>query len=277
LIAGPTYSDYADACHLHHVETAFTLAEASNNFKFDIHQMKTRLDQADAVFICNPNNPTGSLIWPDELKFLCRSYPDTVFIIDESYLPFVPGGDALSLGSLDSGNLLVLSSISKIFAIPGLRIGFVISNVQIINKFRRFLQPWSVNSLAQLAVHYLSASKDDVAAFIQKTHRYIRAEQHRFLEAAKDFSDIHLFPSTTNFMLLQLPYGIQAENVIDRLSQDKILIRNCHNFNGLSNRYIRISLKTSEANHLLAQKLSATTWKTIAEHQISDAKIRIAG
>jgi threonine-phosphate decarboxylase len=276
LIVGPTYSDYADACHLHNVKTTFAFAEASKNFQTDINQMKTRLDKVNAVFVCNPNNPTGSLISPEELKSLCRSYPETYFIIDESYLPFVPGGEALSLRRLDSGNLLVLSSISKIFAIPGLRIGFVISAAEIIKKFQRFLQPWSVNSLAQLAVGHLTAIENGTDAFIEKTQRYIRTERRRFLDAAKDFSDIHLFPSTTNFMLAQLPYDLQAEDVIDQLARDKILIRNCHNFNGLSNRHVRISLKNPEANRLLAEKLSAIVRKTTVEAKKPDAKIRIA-
>lgn len=256
LIIGPTYSDYADACHLHDVKTAFAFAEASKNFQVDVNQMKTRLDQADAVFICNPNNPTGSLIPTDALEILCRSYPETVFIIDESYLPFVPGGESLSLHALEYSNLIVLSSISKIFAIPGLRIGFVISAADIIKKFKRFLQPWSVNSLAQLAVRHLMANKDDTDAFIEKTQRHIRAERRRFLDTARNFSEIQLFPSTTNFILAQLPYGLQAEDVTNQLARDKILIRNCHNFNGLSNGFIRISLKTPEVNTILAVKLT---------------------
>jgi threonine-phosphate decarboxylase len=274
LIAGPTYSDYADACHLHNVKTAFAFAEASKDFQTDINQIKTRLDKVDAVFICNPNNPTGSLIPPDALESLCRSYPETVFIIDESYLPFVPGGEALSLRRLEYGNLIVLSSISKIFAIPGLRIGFVISAANIIKKFNRFLQPWSVNSLAQLAVRYLMAHKDDADVFIEKTRRHIRAERRRFLDAAKEFSDIHLFPSTTNFMLAQLPYALQAEEVINRLSRDKILIRNCGNFNGLSNRFVRVSLKTTEINNMLAAKLAKIARNTGGRMRPPEIKVR---
>ena len=277
LIVGPTYSDYADACHLHNVKTTFAFAEASKNFQTDIHQMKTQLDQVDAVFICNPNNPTGALISPDELKSLSRSYPETVFIIDESYLPFVPDGDALSLRKLDPGNLMVLSSVSKIFAIPGLRIGFVISHAEIIKKFKRFLQPWSVNSLAQLAVRHLTTIKNDADTFIEKTQRYIRTERRRFFDAAKDFPDIQLFPSTTNFMLAELPYDLQAEDVINQLARDKILLRNCHNFQGLSSRYVRISLKTPEANQLMAEKLSAMVRKTTVEPKKPEAKIRITG
>jgi threonine-phosphate decarboxylase len=77
-------------------------------------------------------------------------------------------------------------------------------------------------------------------------------------------------------MLAQLPYDLQAEDVIDQLARDKILIRNCHNFNGLSNRHVRISLKNPEANRLLAEKLSAIVRKTTVEAKKPDAKIRIA-
>ncbi len=256
LIVGPTYSDYEDACRLQNVKTTFVLTKAFNHFQIDLNQMKKHLENVDAAFICNPNNPTGSLIPPDVLQSLCRSYPETVFIIDESYLPFVGDGDALSLCKSDSGNLIVLSSISKIFAIPGLRIGFMISAAHIIKRFQRFLQPWSVNSLAQLAVRHLMANKNETDAFIEKTQRYIRAERRRFLASAKRISNINLFPSTTNFLIAQLPDNLQAENVIHQLSRDKILIRNCRNFNGLSNQFIRISLKSAGTNDMLAAKLA---------------------
>ena len=256
LIVGPTYSDYEDACYLQNVTTRFVFAEAVRNFKIDINQIKLHLENVGAVFICNPNNPTGSLIALDALESLCRSYPQTYFIIDESYLPFVEGGDALSLRHLDCGNLIVLSSISKIFAIPGLRIGFMISAAPIIKRFKHFLQPWSVNSLAQLAVRHLMANKEDADAFIEKTQHHIQAERRRFFDTAKDFQNINLFPSTTNFLMAQLPYDLRVEDVMNQLSRHKMMIRNCGNFNGLSSQFIRISLKTEEVNNMLAATLA---------------------
>ena len=262
LIVGPTYSDYEDACHLKNVKTDFVLAKASNRFQVVLNQIKHHLENVDAAFICNPNNPTGTLIPPNMLQSLCRSYPETYFIIDESYLPFVEGGDALSLNNSDSGNIIVLSSISKIFAIPGLRIGFVISAAHTIKRFRRFLQPWCVNSLAQLAVRHLMANKNDTNAFIEKTQRYIRTERRRFLATAKHISNINLFPSTTNFLIAQLTEDLQAEDIIYQLSRDKILIRNCRTFKGLSNQFIRVSLKTEEINNVLADKLAKMACNT---------------
>jgi threonine-phosphate decarboxylase len=273
LIAGPTYSDYADACHLHHVTTTFVLAEAAQNFQIDIHKVRIQLENVDAVFICNPNNPTGSLISPDVLSSLCRAFPETVFIIDESYLPFVHDGEALSLGQLDYPNLIVLSSISKIFAIPGLRIGFMISSAAIIEKFKRFSQPWSVNRLAQLAAGYLMVNKAESQAFIEQTRRYIEAEKQHFLEATGQISGLQLFPSSTNFMLAGLPEGLAAGEVLNRLAQDKFLIRNCRNFKGLSERFIRISLKTPEANQRLAEKLHNITMAAASGSQPPQRKI----
>ena len=276
LIVGPTYSDYVDACRLQNVKTTFVLTKAFTHFQVDLNQMKKHLENVDAAFICNPNNPTGSLIPPDELQSLCRSYPETYFIIDESYLPFVGGGEALSLCKSDFGNLIVLSSISKIFAIPGLRIGFMISAAHVIKRFKRFLQPWSVNSLAQLAVHHLMANKNDTEAFIEKTQRYIRAERRRFFATTKHISNINLFPSTTNFLIAQLPDNLQAEDVIHQLSRDKILIRNCRNFKGLSNQFIRISLKTAEINNVLAAKLAKMACNTDGRIQQPKMKISVS-
>jgi threonine-phosphate decarboxylase len=273
LIVGPTYSDYADACQLDRVKTTFVIAEQSQNFQPNLDQIKRHLPEMDGVFICNPNNPTGSLIPADDLKALCRSNSDKIFIIDESYLPFIPGGEAASLRRSDFGNLIVLSSISKIFAVPGLRIGFVISTAEGIDRLKAFLQPWSVNSLAQLAVAYLMKNKDATAAFIENTQHYILNEKRRFFDSAGQFPDIQLFPSTTNFFLAGLPDGLPAPEIINRLARDKFLIRNCHNFKGLSSRFVRISLKTPEANQRLAEKFCKISMEMPAGSQRPKRKI----
>ena len=255
LIAGPTYSDYADACRLNNVKTTFVIAEESHNFQPNLEEIKKYLGMVDSVFICNPNNPTGSLIPPDDLKAMCQSYPDTIFIVDESYLSFIQGADEKSIRRQDLNNLIVLVSISKIFAIPGLRIGFVVSSPERMKQLRRFLQPWSVNSLAQLATGYLMIHKDEVDAFIEKTNRLIIAERARLVAAFEDIPDIILYPSATNFLIARLRNRLDAAEVCSRLAGQKILVRNCDNFYGLTNRHIRISLKLPEHNLLFTQNL----------------------
>jgi threonine-phosphate decarboxylase len=257
VILGPTYADYADACRVHNLRPAMLLAEASDDFRPDMNRLTNKIDDKDSVFICNPNNPTGSLIPRDELERLCRSHPDTNFIVDESYLSFVSHGEKESLINTGLSNVIVLVSISKIFKIPGLRIGFVISAAETIKKFRRCLLPWSVNSLAQAAGRYLAAQRTEIGSFIQRTQLFFEDQRNEFHEKFKHFPEISLFPSTTSFMLIKLPPILSADRVCNQLAREKILIRNCSNFYGLSDQFIRISLKSREQNRMLAEKLLA--------------------
>ena len=131
LILGPTYSDYADACRMHDVNFRFILSDESTAFHHRLDAVNCT--PGDAVFICNTNNPTGTLVATDAIISLCRQFPDTYFIIDESYLPFVPNGESISLTGTNLTNLIILNSMSKIFRIPGLRIGFVVASADIID------------------------------------------------------------------------------------------------------------------------------------------------
>jgi threonine-phosphate decarboxylase len=255
LIVGPTYADYADACSMYNVHCEYFITKESQGFKPDINAIKHHMKDADTVFICNPNNPTGTLIRAAELKTLCRSYPNTRFIIDESYLPFADASGDESMLKVSMPNVIILNSMSKIFRISGLRIGFIIASKDIIKTLARYLLPWSVNALAQVAVRYLMEHKAEVNAFIDRTQNVIETERNRFAEKLKNVSDIKLFPSTTSFMLAKLLNRHTADAICHHLSHEKILIRNCSNFKGLSNRFIRISLRKSETNLMLAEKL----------------------
>ncbi len=255
-ILAPTYSDYADACIMHRVEHSYSMSEESREFKPDFLQFQKDIEGADTVFICNPDNPTGVLIPADTLLSLCKSHPNKNFIIDESYLPFVIRGDAESMLHCGLSNVIVLNSMSKIFRIPGLRIGFLIAcNKKAIEKFRRHMLPWSVNRLAQEAVIYLMERKAETDAFIEATRFFLETERNRFSEAFKHVSGIKFFPSTTSFMLAVLLKDQTSDEICSALADDRILIRNCSNFKGLSERFIRISLKTAEVNHNLAEKM----------------------
>jgi len=255
LILGPTYADYADACKMQKVDYSYLIAEESKSFKPDINQIEDSISESDTIFICNPNNPTGALIPPADLELLCRSHPDKFFIIDESYMPFVKSGEKISMIRPGLPNVVVLNSMSKIFKIPGLRFGFLISSKEIMKKLEPFMLPWSVNSLAQAAVLYLMEKRGEVEAFIEKTRDFIETEREIFISKFEDASSIRLFPSTTTFILARLYEDYTSENICSYMSQHKILIRDCSNFRGLSDRFIRVSLKTRDINMIAADKL----------------------
>jgi threonine-phosphate decarboxylase len=140
LIIGPTYSDYADACIMHGVAYDYYISDESSGYYPDMDGIASRLTDVDTVFLCNPNNPTGVLLSPDRLKDLCEAHRDIFFIIDESYLPFVNNSDQYSMVHSDLPNVIILNSMSKIFRIPGLRVGFMIAHDDIISKANRFFQ-----------------------------------------------------------------------------------------------------------------------------------------
>jgi threonine-phosphate decarboxylase len=257
LIVGPTYSDYADACAGSRTTCQIFLTRESEGFSPDPERLQDRARPCDTVFICNPNNPTGNLIPRDKLHQLCRSCPRSTFIIDESYMPFAPDAEKQSMLNSGLANVIVLLSISKIFGIPGLRIGFIIADESHIQKFRQALLPWSVNSLAQESVRFLPDHKAAIEKFILNSRAYLARQREQICGAFKGFSEFTVYRSQTPFLLIRLPAPLRAAFVWERLAESRILIRNCTNFEGLSDKFIRISLKTPEANRRVAEKLMA--------------------
>jgi len=255
LIVGPTYADYADGCRMHGVLFEYYISEESKKFNPDFAGLETSLNGIDTVFICNPNNPTGVLIPGNDLLSLIRGYPNIRFVIDESYLPFVSHGDEESLISEEHPNLLILHSLSKIFRIPGIRIGFLIASKSTIEKYLPYMLPWNVNSLSQAAVEYLMENRTETEFFIRSTCDRLRIERELLKDTLSRSSSLTVYPSTTSFMLARLNEGFIAEDTVEYLSHHKILIRNCANFEGLSNRFIRLSLKSSDANRMAARLL----------------------
>ena len=256
LIVGPTYADYTDGCRVHDIEPDFFLAGPTDGFAPNLERLEAALAGYDTVFVCNPNNPTGQLIPHAGLLHLCRTHPEVRFIIDESYLPFVPADRNHSMSASGLDNVVALWSVSKIFGMPGLRAGFLVANPPVVDRFRRYMQPWCVNSLAQEAVCFLGANREAVARFINDTRIFLDREGN-LLRQRLHGGSLTLYPSTTSYFLLGLPEGRTATGVCRALAEHRFLIRNCANFHGLDEGYIRIALKdaaTNEAvsNHLLA-------------------------
>ena len=255
LILGPTYADYADSCIINNIDHQYLTAVETDDFKHSIDSINSTVKNFDAVFICNPNNPTGTIIPAVELEEICRSHPDKLFIIDESYLQFVTSADNESMVNRGLDNIIVLNSMSKIFKIPGLRIGFMISSAGIIEKIRLASMPWTMNVLAQAAVIYLMEQKDEVDLFINQTRAFIYKEKKKFLTKFKELDRIKFFPGKATFILAKLYGGLKADLICERLLQERILVRNCANFAGLSDQFIRFSLQTSAVNDIFSDKL----------------------
>ena len=253
LIVGPTYSDYADACRAFGIEPLFCLALEQNNFKTIPDEIESRIAGVDTVFICNPNNPTGQLIPAESLKSMLFTHPDVRFIVDESYLPFIPNWETESLTGVGADNVVVLRSFSKIFGIPGLRLGFLVAPSEIIKAFEPFKQPWNVNRLAQVAGTFLISQE----SFAQEVAGSVLHERDAFIGHLKGLDSLCAFPSHVHFILFKLEENLRAPELFSLMAEHRILIRDCSNFHGLSDRFFRIALKTPTANKACASMLRA--------------------
>jgi threonine-phosphate decarboxylase len=248
LVVSPTYADYQDACAMNGVACEHLIAREADDFAPDMDAVRRSAASAGLVFLCNPNNPTGAMIARDDIAELCRALPDTVFVVDESYLPFAPHPEAVTLIRSDLPNLVVLNSMSKAFRIPGLRIGFVKAAPPLLEKLNAFALPWSVNSLAQVAVQWLMTHRETVEPFLAATRTMIEREKERIEESIHQKNVARCFPSATSFILMRLPPGLKAATVWEQLAAHRILIRDCANFTGLSDEFIRISMKGEDEN-----------------------------
>jgi threonine-phosphate decarboxylase len=259
LIVGPTYSDYADACRAAGIAPDYFLTQARDDFQIDPDRLEMAVGPADTVVLCNPNNPTGAMIRGEALCALCRRHPATRFIIDESYLPFVAGAEEQTIVASGLENVLVLHSLSKIYRLPGLRMGFLIAAPGLIDRFRHRLLPWSLNSLAQAAAAYLTSHRAAIDGFVGETRGYIDQQRRRFMARIEGCGGLRPYPSRANFFLVQLPLGLDSAGVCARLAQERVLVRDCANFHGLGHRFIRIAIHQPEVNARVAEMLLACT------------------
>ncbi len=252
LIVGPTYADYEDGCRQNGLTPRFVYTREDDGFRIDPDDLYPQIASADAVYLCNPNNPTGQLMIADSIRSICRSFPRTTFVIDESYLPFVPQHEAYSLIRERPANALVLHSMSKIFGIPGLRVGFAVGRAELIAQLNRLARPWAVNSLAQSAVRFLLGNQALSQAFVRRSQDFVRAEREGMAQQLRVVTGSTVFSSQTGFFMLKLPAPHRADEIGRRLQAEKILIRDCTNFNGLSADFIRISVKSPDVNRKCA-------------------------
>lgn len=258
LILGPSYSDYKDACRMHGIDFRYVFSRPDNDFIPDMDRLAFEANGADTVFICNPNNPTGALISKEKLAWLMEQLPKTVFIVDESYLPFVEHAERETLvPDTQYQNLIVLSSMSKIFRIPGLRTGFLSASRSICRKIMDYYQPWSVNAIAQAVIKDIFDHSENILPFYRKTREFIRAEKQLFLENLGRPAGLTCFPSSTYFLLAKLVGGLKSAGLCDEIGRHRILIRDCSNFDGLSDAYVRFSLKQRRENNRLAELIKA--------------------
>lgn len=244
LILKPTFGEYELAAEVAGADIIEQWADEESGFKFDL-DVTCRLikkHQPKAVFICNPNNPTGVYLSKADIEKVLSVCTDTLLVLDEAYIAFAEGGWK-SIDLLETGNIIVIRSMTKDCALAGLRLGYGMASAEIITNLKKVCPPWNVNAAAQKA------------GLVCLCHPRYLAESEKKIKASKEYLrrgfaglGFRVLPSETNFFLLKVK---KAADFRSALLKHGLMVRDCTSF-GLP-QYVRIAPRTqSECERLLA-------------------------
>jgi len=243
LILEPTFSEYAAAARASGREVVRRLARRpEDGFRFD-HAALGDFRGISVVFLCNPNNPTGGSLDPDEVLWIAERVREAgaLLVVDEAFADFTPG---ISVGGMVGEGLWVARSFTKFFAIPGLRLGcLVCDDADLVQR----LQPsWPVNAVAAAAGIAAVGDEGFSAASVAEVSR-LRDDLFRALD---DLPRLQPFPGTANFLLVRGPEGLAG-----RLARRGMLVRGCGPFMGLSPGFFRVAVRGEAENGRLISAL----------------------
>ncbi|MBI1820999.1 MAG: threonine-phosphate decarboxylase [Nitrospirae bacterium] len=247
LIFSPTYSDYETSAKLAGCQVHF----GGSNLRPSIHDFHSILlehrGKVKLVFLCNPNNPTGVCFSAEQVRWLIQRHPSFLFVVDEAYIDFVNAPAASLLNFPLEKNVIVLKSLTKIFNIPGLRLGFAFASEALIQKLEHFKEPWTVNTPAQKVGEALLDEK----SFLDETRIFVEKSKAGLFHLLNQFKELEPFTSEANYFLIRLVGELKAEALKRDLLKEKILIRSCHQWRGLGPDFFRIAVKKEEDHHRL--------------------------
>ena len=254
LITAPAFSEYENAItnSIQHTENRKQTKELTlkreNGFKIIPEEFIEAMEGCDMAFLCNPNNPTGDLLRKHAVLRVADAAHGLkcTLVVDEAFIDFCP--DDSVIGHVNENpHLIVLRSMTKFYAITGLRAGYGVFHPELAARVMELKEPWTVNTLAQNAA---AAALGDREYAVQ-TIRLIKKEK-AFIEKGLMDLGIEFLPSAVNFYLLRTG---DAARVALRLRNEGILVRDCSNFRGLGGRYIRIAVKGRTDNEKLLRGL----------------------
>ncbi|SEJ10568.1 L-threonine O-3-phosphate decarboxylase [Propionispira arboris] len=252
LLPVPSFSEYERAAIASGAAISYFYLSPAMNFTLDWNLLLAKLKDVDLLFLGNPNNPTGNLLFVDDLErcIVAAKKENCFVVIDESFIDFRSDAELYTCRHLVQkyDNLLVLQSLTKFYAIPGLRLGFAITNPKLVAQIDLGKDPWNVNHLAQKAG---VAGLADIS-YKKSTQEFLNTEISFFYEELCKIQFLQVYRPSVNFILLNLANtNFTAAALQIKLLENHILIRDCSNYPGLTNQYIRIAVKTHQDNCIL--------------------------
>lgn len=254
VVFQPTFNEFAEALKCSGAGVINCVLKEEDGFRFQYHNGLFDDEKVEMAFLCNPNNPTGQLVEKTVILDMIKRHPRMTFVIDEAFIDFVDKPEKYSVVHEASAmqNLIVVRSLTKFYGFPGLRIGYLVTHGDRVEKMMAQKEPWTVNTLAQLAA--LAAMED--VEFISRTRDFV-FEERSFL--FNELSHIHGFSPyqpTANYIFVKITTEKTTSPALRKQLLDYgIAIRDCSNFVGLDDTYFRVAVRTREENKKLIDAL----------------------
>ncbi|HHE32466.1 MAG TPA: threonine-phosphate decarboxylase [Chlorobaculum parvum] len=255
LVPQPSFFDYGRACRFAGAEVVPLPLEAATDFAFpDIDTVASALEGCDALIAGSPNNPTGMLIPKELIQALACRFPDKYFIIDEAFIQFTEEFPSNTLMSEIKAfrNIAVVHSLTKFYAIAGLRLGAVIGHPSMIRRLFGYKEPWTVNAIAEHAAGLLL----DCGEFEGRVRAIVTQGRHQLSEGLSANPAIILYGGSANFFFASVADGIKLDHLLGYLAERGILVRDCTNFESIPATFFRFCIRTREENRRLIAALN---------------------
>jgi len=252
VILLPSFGEYEKALSDSGVKIKYILSEEKSNFSFSVEEIVEKAGEGDIVFLCNPNNPTGMLMPKKDLEYLTEKLRrrKATLILDEAFIDLAEEYSLVDVAA-KSNNLLVLRSMTKFFGLAGLRLGYAVGRVEFIKRIQSSGQPWPVNIFAQAAGEALLQDEE----FVRESKRMLLQERDFLYQRLSQIKGLKPFQSSANFMLVKIVGRLSSCRLQRCLVKRGLLVRDCSNFRGLNNRYIRVAVRKRKDNLRLIDEL----------------------
>ena len=248
-IPAPGFIDYERA--LNCWNAAFSYSKLPRMWNNNFPQSFPIKSTCDVLWITNPHNPTGQLWDKNSLEIILKNYK--LVICDEAFITLTPHGEKESLVPLTNkyDNLIVIRSLTKLFNMAGLRLGYVIGSSEKLKRWNIIRDPWPLNSFAIQAGIDLLSNKIFYQKWINTIHEWINSEKSWLRNELSKINNLKVYNSSTNFFLIESKFSLSTN--IQYLEKRGILIRECSSFRFLNENWARISLQSSEKNKILSR------------------------
>jgi threonine-phosphate decarboxylase len=254
LLPVPSFSEYRRTLESASIAVLPYCIASDDGFLYEPDAVLESLsrDECDAILLANPQNPSGAVCDADQmLRFIETAKDhDITVLLDEAFIDYCPE-QSLILQAATRPNLIVFRSVTKFFAVPGLRVAYAVCTSSNAAVFNRFIAPWPITTLASRGV--CAALRDDAYA---ERSRSGNERRRLWLEEHLNEMRIETYPSATNFLLLRFPVEIDVGVLWERIIvEEQIVLRSCTNFEGLAAGHLRVAVRSEQENERLTAGL----------------------